>query len=387
VSTGPAGSVWLFRACAALALTLPTLLALGNPELQGGADLLPHLRLIELMGEHPALRSVYPPLYHVLGALLSPWTGLALYPRLFALLAALAWMAGFRYFQRAAGLPDACAALFVLSPYGLAFSWCLPKVEALGYGLGFVALGLLLRRRYVGVALLLAATFWVHTASAVFLGITAGVLALGRRDARGILALALGTLGAVPLLAAHLSAGCSLAQALLLSEADYLRATASWSSLPHLDLVVLLAGPLGLALAIPGAHALWRFSRPLAGLCAVLLVLYLNELWLAPLETRSTLDLLRGLPVLAIPVSISAGLFLHDRARASPWVLGFCAVWTLGCGLVVVPGSCYVRAIGLEELHDLRVSRCAFRWQGPAVRRPARAPAVEPALPLRRPEP
>ncbi len=41
------------------------------PGLAGGADLLPHLRLIQLMAEEPALRSVYAPAYHAIGALVT----------------------------------------------------------------------------------------------------------------------------------------------------------------------------------------------------------------------------------------------------------------------------------------------------------------------------
>ena len=101
----------VFRVCAGVAVLLHLLVIFGNPGLHGGEDLVPHLRLIELMGEAPGLHNVYAPAYHVLGALLSPLTGLALYPRLFALLGALALMAGFRVFQRAAGLPSASSAV------------------------------------------------------------------------------------------------------------------------------------------------------------------------------------------------------------------------------------------------------------------------------------
>ena len=67
----------LFRCSAAGALLLHAWLLFGESALAGGADLTPHLRLIERMGEAPALRSVYPPGYHALGALLAPWLGVA----------------------------------------------------------------------------------------------------------------------------------------------------------------------------------------------------------------------------------------------------------------------------------------------------------------------
>ena len=106
------GGARLFWWSAAGALGLHAALLATRPALQGGADLRPHLRLIQLMGEDAALRSVYPPAYHALGALLSPLLGIAAYPRVFAFLSAAGLIGGFRYFQRAARLPDATAALF-----------------------------------------------------------------------------------------------------------------------------------------------------------------------------------------------------------------------------------------------------------------------------------
>jgi hypothetical protein len=381
MSARPSSIDWAFWSCAAGAMGLHAGIVLSAPELRGGADLLPHLRLIELMSEAPALRNVYAPAYHALGALVTPLTGIALYLKLFTLAAAAIWIAAFRFFQRAADLPSASSALFALAPYSFALSSCPPKVEVLGYSLAFLALGLLARRRYAAVAAVLAATFWVHTASALFLGIAGGVFALASRDLRGLGALALGSLGAAPLLAAHLGAGCTPMQALMFSENDYLRATADWSSARIWDVICILASPIAVILATLGARPLWRHSRPLAVTCAVLLALYLNELWLGPLETRTTLDLLRGLSVLAFPVAIAGGLALRARRRALPWALAACALWAVGASVWIVPRTFHTRELSLSELRDLRVARCVFRWRGPAIQRPRRhrpAPVTEP---------
>ncbi len=189
----------LFWASAAGALLLHAALLFGSGELRGGADLKPHLRLIQLMREEPALRTVYAPAYHVVGAVAAPWLGFAAFTRLFALVAAAGLIAGFRSFQRTAGLPDAASALFAWAPYTFALSWCVPKIEAAGYALAFLGLGLLLRRRYLRLALLLVVTFTVHTAAALFLGLGGGILALARRDGRAAAALAAGSVGALPL--------------------------------------------------------------------------------------------------------------------------------------------------------------------------------------------
>ena len=99
-------------------------------------------------------------------------------------------------------------------------------------------------------------------------------------------------------------------------------------------------------------------------------VVYLNEIWLAPFGKHISLDLLRGLSVLAIPVAIAGGLALSARPRLAPWLLGLCAAWAVASALWVVPQSCMVRPVALEELRDLRVERCRFVWRGPALRRP-----------------
>jgi len=370
---------WTFWCCAAGAMGLHALIVISAPELRGGADLLPHLRLVQLMGEAPALRNVYAPAYHALGALVSPLTGIVLYQKIFTLSAAAIWIAAFRFFQRATDLPNASSALFALAPYSFALSSCPPKVEVLGYALAFLALGLLARRRYAPVAAVVAITFWVHTASALFLGIAGGVFALASRDLRGLAALAVGSLGALPLIAAHLAAGCTPLQALMFSKNDYLRATADWSSAQAWDAILILASPVAVILAIRGARSLWRHSRPLAVTCAVLVAFYLNELWLAWLDTRTALDMLRGLSVLAFPVAIAGGFALRARPRALPWALAVCALWAMAASVWVVPRTFITREFALSELRDLQVARCAFRWRGPAIQRPRhrRAPRPE----------
>ncbi len=85
-TSSPAASLppWFFPATAAAVIALHAILLFASPGLHGGADLLPHLRMVELMGLEPALRNVYPPAYHVIGALIAPLVGLSVYPKLFA---------------------------------------------------------------------------------------------------------------------------------------------------------------------------------------------------------------------------------------------------------------------------------------------------------------
>lgn len=320
------------------------------------------------MGESPALRNVYAPAYHVLGALLAPALGLAAYPRWFGLAGALCLIAGFRAFQRAAALPALASALFAWSPYAFALSWCLPKVEAAGYGLAFLGLAQVMRRRPAAIALTLAATFAVHTAAALLLGLCGGVLALVRRDRAALLALAGGSLLATPLFAAHLAAGCSLAQAFLFSQGDYLRSGARALPVEGWLRIAALAGPVSVAAAALGAGALWRRWRAVAIVCAVCTALYLNQLWLAPFGARTTLDLMRGLTLLALPVAVSGGVALAGRPRAGIAVVAVCALWAAASSALVVPGSCHVKPIEIGEIAKLRVDRCSFRWTGPRAR-------------------
>jgi hypothetical protein len=353
----------LFWWSAAGALALHAALLLGVDGIQGGADLKPHLRLIQLMSEAPALRSVYAPAYHALGAVLAPWIGLGAYTKLFAFASAAALIAGFRSFQRAARLPDLAAALFAWSPYAFALTWCAPKVEAAGYALALAALGLLIERRHVALAVALTGTFFVHTGAALFLGLSGGVLALVRRDHRALLALAAGSAGAAPLFATHMAAGCSLAETFLFSSGDYLRRAGDSTSLAMWDRIVVLAGPIAVGAAALGAPALWRRDRALAVLCAVVLALYLNEVWLAPFGAGTTLNLLRGLTLLAFGAAVCGGVALADRPRIAPFALAACALWSAVAAYRVVPQSCFVQSFSVAEVSHTAVDRCTFRWR------------------------
>jgi len=353
----------LFRASAAGSLTFHALLLLWTDGLQGGADMKPHLRLIQLMAEDLSLNSVYPPAYHALGALLAPFSGLAAFPEWFAWCGAAALIAAFRFFQRAAGLPDASAALFAWAPYGFALTWCLPKVEVAGYALAFAALGLLIQRRYAALGAALAATFFVHTGAALFLGLCAGSLALALRDGRALLALAAGSLIAAPLPLTHVAAGCSSAQALLFSQGDYLRAAPRLHNLLHWDRVAVLANPIALVAAVPGAPLLWRRHRPIAVLCAIVTALYLNEIWLAPFGARTTLDLLRGLTIFALPVAAAAGVYLAQRPAAAVGAVAGSAGLAVLAALLVVPAACVSKPIEMAEIQHIDVDRCTFRWR------------------------
>jgi hypothetical protein len=345
------------------ALILHAVLAFGGSGLRGGADLLPHLWLIREMSESPAVRTVYAPAYHVIGGLLSPWLGLEVFTRAFAFAAAGALIAGFRSFQRAAGLPDSATVLFAWSPYAFALTWCVPKVEAAGYAVAFWGLGCLLARRYVALALAVAAAFMVHTAAGLFLGLGGGVLALSRRDSRSLSALAAGAALASPLFAAHIAAGCSLAQSFLLSSGDYLRQAGSASSLDLWDRILVLAGPLGLGAAVVGAPSVWRRDRGLALLCALVVALYSNELWLAPFGAGTTLNLLRGLTLLAFATAVCGGVALAARPRVAALVLLSCVIWSSAAAVWMVPQACFVRSFSEAEPDSIRVDRCTFRWR------------------------
>jgi hypothetical protein len=367
-----------FRLSAAGALALHAMLLFATEGIHGGADLRPHLRLLQQMAEEPALRTVYAPAYHALGAIFEPWFGLAGVTKLFAFAAAAALIAGFRSFQRAAGLPDLASALFAWSPYAFALTWCIPKAEAAGYALAFAGLGWLLGKRYFAAAAALSATFFVHTAAALVFGLCGGVIALARRDHRALIALAAGSLGATPLFAAHLSAGCSFAETFLFSSGDYLRPAAGGSSLTRLARIAILAGPIGVLAGAIGAPALWRRNRPVALMCVTAFALYWNELWLAPFGMGSTLNLLRGLTLLAFAVAIPAGFALEARRQLAPWILAACALWAGASSLFIVPNSCYTQTFTSAEIRATSVERCSFRWHN-VEREPTDPGAAMPA--------
>ena len=369
---GNASSTLLMWGCVGLAVLLHALLIFGRDGLWGGADLIPHLRLIQTVITSPGLYNPYAPAYHWLGAALAPALGLELYSKLFALGSALLLIAGFRSFQRAAGLPDASTAIFALTPFLLSLSWCVPRVEAAGYGLLLFGLGFLLRGRRAALAVTLAACFAVHTAAALLFGLTAGILALARRDVRALAALAVGGLGALPLVIAHLGAGCTFAQALLFARGGYARSLAEELLPADWPWLVPLANPVALLAAVLGAGATWRRSRPLALFAAALVALWATNFWLAPFGIRTLVTPLRGLSVLAIPIAMSAGVWCAARQWREAVLLGLCAAFAaISCPLVV-PHACFVRRIALEELDGVHVERCEFLWR--AAPRAAAAP-------------
>ncbi len=372
----------LFPPAAALALLLHAWLALGREGLVGGGDLVAHLGLIRATQQAPGLHNPYAPAYHLVGALAEPALGAAGYAAAAALGGAALLIFGFRSLQRASGLPDAAAALFALTPYLLSLSWCTPRIEAWGYGLLLFGLGAQLRGRRAALAGLLAASFWVHTASALLFGLAAGVLALWRRDARDLRALAAGSLGAAPLVASHLAAGCTLSEALLFSAGGYSRALSEPLLPANAAFLIPLANPLGLLAAALGARSLARRSRALAALCALFLALYLSNFWLAPLGLRTLVTPLRGLSLLAIPVALAAGALCADRPRAGPWLVALSAAFALAAPLWLVPRACFVRAISETEVDSVEVDRCHFRWTAPA-RRAASSGALASGAPAR----
>ena len=336
------------------------------------------------MSESPAIRTVYAPAYHAIGGLLSPWMGFEAFTRAFAFAAAGALIAGFRSFQRAAKLPDAATALFAWSPYAFALTWCIPKIEAAGYAIAFWGLGCLLARRHVALGLAVIAAFAFHTAAGFFLGLGGGVMALARRDFRSLSALTAGAALASPLFAAHLAAGCSIAQSFLLSSGDYLRQARSASSLDRWDQILVLAGPIGLAAAVVGASSLWRLDRSLAYLCALVVALYSNELWLAPFGAGTTLNLLRGLTLLAFATAICGGVALATRPRVAALVLCSCVVWTAGAAVWMVPQACFVRSFSEAEIGSIKVDRCTFRWRKAGPRPPEAEAETQPPRRSRR---
>jgi hypothetical protein len=366
----------LFRWSAAAALILHAALLLIGDGVRGGGDLVPHLRLIQRMAEEPALRSVYAPAYHVIGALVAPVTGLAAYPEWFAWWSAAAFIAAFRRLQLAAALPDACSAVFAWAPYHFALTWCLPKVEVAGYAVALAGLTCVLRRRHLGVAVCLVGAFLFHTAAALLLGLLGGILALASRDPRALGALAVGTLVALPLPLAHVADGCTLAQALLFSQYDYLRGAPSAHNLASWHRILLLANPIALLAAGAGARALWRRQRPVAVVCVAIAAVYLNELWLAPFGLRSTLDTLRALTLLAVPVALAAGVAVEARPHLARALVAASALLALAASLLVVPDACVSKPLDIARVGAFEVDRCMFRWRRAAASR-ARAEGGE----------
>ena len=362
---GRNGSNPVFYSCAALALFLHLALIFGRSGLWGGGDLAPHLWLIQATDLHALLHNVYAPAYHVVGALATQVIDLALYPKLFALFAAVLLIAGFRFFQRAAGLPSACAAIFCLTPFALSLSWCTPRIEAAGFGLLLFGLGFQLRGHRVALAALLALAFSVHTASALLFGIAGGVLALARREPRDLVALAVGSLGVLPLLAAHLAADCSVSEAFLFARGGYARAMTDPLIPANWPWILPLSGPVGVLAAGLGARELWRDHRAIGIVCIALLCLYFNNVWLAPFDVRTLVTLLRGLSILAIPVAVAAGIYAARNHRTAMLTLGATAVFAVVASFWVVPNACFVRPVDPGEIAAITVDRCQFVWRTP----------------------
>jgi len=362
----PGSGTRLFRVCAAIALGLHALLALGRRGIHGGGDLIPHLRLIQLTQAQPGIHNTYAPGYHLLGALLEPLLGFEGYTKLFSLAAAALMILGFRSFQRAARLPDAASALFALTPYLLSLTTCTPKIEAAGYGVLLFGLGALLHRRWLAVAWLLGLCFLLHTASALLFGLAAGVLCLARRERRGLVALLGGCALATPLVAAQLAAGCSLPEALLFARGGYARGLHEGVLPGNWPWLLPLANPVAVVAAVLGARALWDRDRALAILSGVLVMVYLNNVWLAPFDLRTLVTPLRGLSLLAIPVAIGAGTFAASRPRIGTWVVGLSLLWALFSSVRVVPEACFVRRIAVAEIAPVSVERCLFVWRAPS---------------------
>lgn len=355
----------VFYACAGLALSLHLALIFGRSGLWGGGDLVPHLRLIQSTDLHALLHNTYAPAYHVLGALATRVIDLALYPKLFALSAAVLMIAGFRFFQRAADLPSTCAAIFCLTPFALSLSWCTPRIEAAGYGLLLFGLGFQLRGHRVALAALLALAFHVHIASALLFGIAGGVLALARREPRDLAALAVGSLGVLPLLAAHLSADCSISEAFLFARGGYSRAMTEPLIPANWPWILPLAGPVGILAAGLGARELWRDYRAISIVSVALLCLYFNNVWLAPFGVRTLVTPLRGLSVLGIPVAVAAGIYAARNRRTAMLTLAAAAAFSIIASVWVVPNACFVRPIDPGEIAAITVDRCQFVWRAP----------------------
>lgn len=366
---GAVNGTRLFRISAALAIALHVFVIYGRDGIWGGGDLVPHLHVMEAMREKLALYNTYAPGYSMLGALATPVWGVERYAKFFALAASLLLMAGFRFFQRAANLPSTASAVFVFTPYLLALSSCPPKVEAMGYGLLLFCVGFLLKEHYIGAALALAASFYWHTPSALLLGLVGGVLCLARRDLRGLGALAFGSVLAAPLVAAHLEAGCSFAESLMLARGGLSPAAGTQVVPPNWPWLLPLANPASLVAAGLGAASTWRRNRPIAILCGVFVLLYFNNVWLAPFEIRSLVTLLRGLTMLAIPIAIAGGIYASRSPLAAVCVVGLAAAVAVASVPTAIPKACFTKRIDLAQVANTSIERCVFVWHMPTEHR------------------
>jgi hypothetical protein len=135
---------------------------------------------------------------------------------------------------------------------------------------------------------------------------------------------------------------------------------------PNWPWLLPLANPASLVAAGLGAASTWRRNRPIAILCCLFIFLYFNNLWLAPFDIRTLVTLLRGLPLLAIPVAIAAGVFATRSARTAVCVVGLAAVVALASVPTAIPNACFTKRIDLAEIAGTTVERCIFRWHMPA---------------------
>ena len=95
----------------------------------------------------------------------------------------------------------------------------------------------------------------------------------------------------------------------------------------------------------------------------VVVLLCTNELWLGLLGVGSTLNLLRGLTILAFPLAAAAGVFVAGLSpRAGAGVVAACALLAVASSAVALPGSCHRVAVDAERLPALELDRCTFRW-------------------------
>jgi hypothetical protein len=209
---------------------------------------------------------------------------------------------------------------------------------------------------------LLCMSFYVHSAGTLTFGAIAGTLAVVRRDATGLAALAAGTLGAAPLVASHLDAGCSVRQAFLMSYSGYLPSN-SYDALADLKTAAPLCGPLLVGLAIVGGREVWHRYRDLVLPCAVLAVLYLQPVWMPLLTGTSGTGFYRGLSLLILPTAVGAGVFLEHRPRLRVAAVGSSVVWLLASASVFVPDSCYTRPIDVGAVDRIVVERCEYAWR------------------------
>jgi hypothetical protein len=88
--------------------------------------------------------------------------------------------------------------------------------------------------------------------------------------------------------------------------------------------------------------------------------------------------------MLALPVSVAAGVHLARRPRLVPWVLAAAALWCVGTTLTVAKQPLFWRPVAVEEIRDLRMARCRFGWSAPHAAHRLRKLPQRPQPPSRR---